>query len=391
MVLSIITTNHQEGQQVGGLGLALPRAAAERRRFLLQLGMAKNQGCRVQIEHALVRAVDTDLRTLRRLPEMDAGLDMAVFCREGVARRSHRSALDLSREETGPRELSGFVPGLQCREEQSKLHRLEGLFGQASGYQSAKSCAGLKGLFLKGMADRAFYASPRTEQQIALSLPSKRTELVYKLTRAGLNRGIKEGFFDADTPIIARCWKGDAPGDVEHRLLIVELMVKIRLEIAAQDRLAIARMFPDFVKVGKKAMTADDITKDRFIVPDLLAEIETFSGAKSTLFFAEIENSKLQPSSKNKKQKTIASKIKPYGRYLTSPHRKHKGSDQDVVLYVMNQPAEHLDAMIKLVPWDDVGAVAKLVRLTTFDDIRAHGVLDGRWRDCRGELVRITG
>lgn len=265
------------------------------------------------------------------------------------------------------------------------------MFALSSGYCMVKAKTALKGLFDKGLADRGYYCPPRTERETVMALPSRFSELAYKLTKKGYERGVTEGMIDPDAHRIAKAWNGHAPDDMNHRLLVVEFMIKIGMEISAQDRLSIARMVPDFVfKDGLRA-TTDKVAKDRIIVPDLVLEIEAFSGRNSTLFFCEVENTRLQPHSKNNRRPTIASKIKPYGPYLKSSLRKTSGAEQDVVLYLMNQPPDHLDAMIELVPWDDVGAVAKLVRLTTFDDIREHGVLNGRWRDCRGELVRITG
>ena len=265
------------------------------------------------------------------------------------------------------------------------------LFGLAAGYQSTQAHRGLERLFEKGLADRGYYVTERTEEEVALSLPTTPQGLAYKLTADGIKRGRREGVIDASAPLIRRRWRGSAPPDMKHRLLIVEMMVQTRLDIARQERLAVGRTIFDFVRVDGNRATKDEIFDGRSLAPDLIFELEEFFGDESTLLFCEVENSKLQPSSKDKDQETVATKIKKYGDYFRSPKRKFRGATQDILLYIQNHPPAHLDEVIKSVPWAQVGDVRKLLRLTTFEDIRQHGVLNGLWRDWRGETVRLVG
>lgn len=264
------------------------------------------------------------------------------------------------------------------------------LFARTSGYGRTASYDGLHDLFEKGLADRGYYCEEPTEEELANSQPRNPQELAYKLTADGHRRGVRDGVFPDTTAILAKQWRGDAPDDMRHRLLIVDLMIEIRTEIARQVRLQISRLTPDFARRRNSSVNRDTISKDRFITADLVLGLEEFSGVPRALCFCEIEQTKLQPKSSCTSRTTIATKLRPYSEYLTSSHREITGAEQDLLLYVQNQPAEHLDEVIGDIPWDEVGAVRNVVRLTTFEDVRSHGVLSGRWRDWRGNLVRLA-
>lgn len=264
------------------------------------------------------------------------------------------------------------------------------LFGLAAGYEDSQSRKGLRLLFEKGLADRGFFLTERTEEQVAKSLPTVPQGLAYKLTTDGLKRGIAEGVIDRASPTIRKRWRGAAPVDMKHRLLIVEMMIRTRLDVARQERLAIGRSIFDFIRQDGGKATKDQISEGRFLVPDLIFELEEFFGDKSTMLFCEIENTKLQPVSTDKDQDTVTGKISPYGQYFRNAKRKHRGATQDLLLYIQNQSPEHLDEVITHILWDNVGDVRNVVRFTTIDEIREHGVLKGRWRNWRGDFASLV-
>lgn len=264
------------------------------------------------------------------------------------------------------------------------------LFEQSSGYRSTISANALDGLFERDLADRGWYHEPRTAEEIAMASQPKANGLAYKLTRAGLKRGIAEGVIEEDALIAGGKWSGVAPRDMVHRILLVELMIKLRLELSAHDRLVLGRLTPDFVRKGNRGVNRDDVSDKRFLVPDLIAGIETKMGGFPALWYFEVEQKRLQPFSRCKTRATVATKLRPYSDYFVSPLRTIKGADQDVLLYVQNQSPDHLEEIIQNVPWDDVGNVRKVVRFSTFDEIRKHGILHGRWRNHAGEIVRLV-
>lgn len=265
------------------------------------------------------------------------------------------------------------------------------LFGLAAGYGRTEYYGALERLFEKGLADRGFYETERTEREIALALPPKNDELVYKLTSQGWKRGVRDGLFvdGEDTFKIGQEWAGKTPRDIKHRILLSEVMIFLRLGFAADDEREISRLTPDFALRKNRSVNNDHITDKRTFRPDIVSMIEKIYQGKSTLIFWEIENTKLPPTSACKSTATIASKIKPYDDYLVSGHRTIKGATQDMVAYVMNHPAAHLEDAIAAVPWDEVGEVSRLVRLTTFEEMRALGIRKCRWRNHRGELVDV--
>ena len=75
------------------------------------------------------------------------------------------------------------------------------------------------------------------------------------------------------------------------------------------------------------------------------------------MLFCEIEKTELQPTSNDKNQDTVTSKIAPYSAYFKNPNRRHRGATQDVLLYIQDQSPDHLDKVIKAVDWDAVGDV----------------------------------
>lgn len=264
------------------------------------------------------------------------------------------------------------------------------LFALASGYGSNRAKTGLRGLFEKGLADRGYFCTGRTEEERRLALPTAQRGLAYKLTTDGVKRGVKEGVVNPECFSIRKRWDGRAPTDMQHRLLIIEMMIRTTLDVDAQERLCLDGEIFDFCRRNNVRMTKDEFEPGRFLCTDLTFVLEPFFGGATTQLFCEIENYKLQPSSKNKNRTTVATKIAAYSPYLKSKSRKIRGGDQDILLYVQNHPTEHLDEVIKNVDWDAVGDVRNVVRLTTFEDMREHGVLNGLWRDWRGEIVRLV-
>ena len=264
------------------------------------------------------------------------------------------------------------------------------LFKLFSGYGESEAMRGLRFLFMRGLADRGYYLEPRTDAEIAASAPRVPKGLAYKLTRKGRKKAIELGLISPEAPHISGNWRGAAPRDMGHRLISIEFMIRMARDIARQDRWIIGRTIYDFLREDKKSATREELSGSRFIVPDIIFDLDTFFDAISNKVFVEVENTKLRPVATNEKDNSITRKLGNYTSYLLMKSRKHKGQDGDALVYVQNQDSDHLDQCIKDINWKAVGDARELVRMTTLEDVRVHGVLNGIWRDWQGNIVGLV-
>ena len=245
--------------------------------------------------------------------------------------------------------------------------------------------------FEKGLIDRAWMPRERTTDQAMRGLRRGPQEEVFKLTKAGLKRGQREGLIAEDAKVTGQAWNGrDAPPDIRHRLLIVRMMIEIRNALEGDKERFLTSMIPDFIFSKRRKATTDKVKDGKEIKPDLVFEIERLDGSSSTMFFVEIQNTRLQASSRCKSRPTVATKLALYQEYLKNPKRKFSGAKQSIVLYCAAEEKGWFDQIVPAVPWDDVGEVRKLVRLSTFEDI-AGDVFGNVWVDSEGERRRIFG
>lgn len=263
------------------------------------------------------------------------------------------------------------------------------LFEVFSGYAYSEAARGLRFLFQRGLADRGYYFEPRTDIERTMSAPRIPKGLAYKLTPKGKKKGVDLGVIDHEVPIIGRRWNGSAPNDMRHRLLSIEFMIRMALDVSKQERLHVGRTIYDFLREDKKSATKEKLPNGQEIEPDIIFDMGSFFVSAANKFFVEVENTKLKPCSQEPKERTITTKLAKYSKYLAMPGRKHKGSGGDALMYVQNQGVDHLKEAISNIDWDAVGDVKDAVRMTTFDDVREHGILNGVWLDWQGRAVGV--